>query len=81
MARSRMKPKTQVEFVLFDVLYADGTRSSNRKVARAALSGLEGDAPAHAILEAQDQEIAARSGRAKARIKVVTRSRQKVPAK
>lgn len=81
MARSRMKPKTQVEFVLFDVLYEDGTRSSNRKVAGAALSGLEGDAPAITILEAQDQEIAERSGRAKARIKEVTRSRQKVAAK
>lgn len=81
MARSRMKQKTQVEFVLFDVLYEDGTRSSNRKVAREAVSGLEGDAPALAILQTQDREIAERSGRAKSRIKEVARSRQKAPAK
>jgi hypothetical protein len=33
-------------FVLFDVLYEDGTRTSNRKVPATELGRLDGDAPA-----------------------------------
>jgi len=71
---ARKKSKAQAEFILFDVFYEDGTRTSNRKVPSSALGGLEGDAPAQEILESQDQEIAARSGRARSRIKEVKRS-------
>jgi hypothetical protein len=57
--------RPQPESILFDVHYEDGTRTSNRKVPSAALGGLDGDAPAQAIIETQDQEIAMRSGRAR----------------
>jgi hypothetical protein len=71
---ARKRSKSQAEFVLFDVHYEDGTRTSNRKVPSAALGGLDGDEPAIAIIEAQDAEIAERSGRTRGLIKQVTRS-------
>jgi hypothetical protein len=61
-------------FVAFDVLYVDGTRSSNRRVPLTALTGLDGDAPAKAIIEAQDREIGLASGRPRPGIKAVSRS-------
>lgn len=71
---ARNKSKTQAEFVLFDVLYEDGTRTSNRKVPGDAVGGLEGDEPARAIIEAQDAEIAERSGRNRGPIKHIARA-------
>ncbi|MDE1146029.1 MAG: hypothetical protein PW843_05315 [Azospirillaceae bacterium] len=76
MGRSSSKPKSKSvnEFVLFDVLYDDGSRSSNRRVPSTELGGLDGDEPARAIIEAQDREIAAMSGNPRGRIKTLTRS-------
>jgi hypothetical protein len=68
------KPATKSEFVLFDVIYEDGTQRSNRRVPRELLGGLEGDEPARAAIEAQDREIAQRSGQPMAVIKTVRRS-------
>ena len=56
------KPTPRTEFVLFNVVYEDGTQRSNRKVAADLLGGLDGDAPARAVIEQQDREIAAKSG-------------------
>jgi hypothetical protein len=69
------KPKTKVkaEFILFDVFYEDGSQSSNRRVPSTELGGLEGDAPARAIIESQDREIAGRSGRPRSPIKSIKR--------
>ena len=67
------KPTAKLEFVLFNVLYEDGTMTSNRKVDSTELGGLEGDAPARLIIEAQDREIVERSGRPRAPIKSVDR--------
>jgi hypothetical protein len=67
---------TKSEFVLFDVLYEDGSQSSNRRVPSTDLSGFEGDAPAKSIIEAQDREIAERSGRPRSPIKTVKRVRK-----
>jgi hypothetical protein len=78
---ARRKPKAQVEFVLFDVHYEDGTLTSNRKVPSTALGGLEGDAPAQGIIESQDLEIAQRSGRARPPIKSISRSAAKAITK
>jgi hypothetical protein len=61
-------------FVMFDVLYEDGSRTSNRRVPAAALGGLDGDAPAKAVIEAQDRDIAARSGRPRGRIESIART-------
>jgi hypothetical protein len=63
-------------FVLFDVLYEDGTQTSNRRVPAAKLGGLDGDLPAKAIVEMQDRKIGEMSGIARARIKSITRSRK-----
>lgn len=68
------KPATKSEFVLFDVHYEDGSRRSNRRVPKDALEGIDGDAPARAVLEAQDREIAERSGHPMPMIKAVRRS-------
>jgi hypothetical protein len=70
----RHKPSATAEFVLFDVHYEDGTVTSNRKVSGALLGGLEGDEPARAAIEAQDREIAERSGKPRARIASINRS-------
>jgi hypothetical protein len=71
---ARKKVKADSEFVLFDVLYADGTRRSNRRVPSSALDGLDGDAPAMALIEAQDQELGDLSGRPRPRIASILRS-------
>jgi hypothetical protein len=70
------KPGTRIvgEFVLFDVVYEDGTQRSNRRVPLSALGGLEGDGPARAIIEEQDAEIAAKSGIPRSPIKSIRRS-------
>jgi hypothetical protein len=68
------KPGTRVEFVLFDVFYDDGTQRSNRKVPSTVLGGLDGDAPARAIIEEQDRLIAEKSGLPAMAIKSVRRS-------
>jgi hypothetical protein len=77
-----MPPKRKIlsSFVAFDVLYVDGTRSSNRRVPFTELGGLDGDAPAQAFIAAQDREIGLASGRPRADIRSITRSGAK-PAK
>ena len=47
------KPATRVEFTLFDVVYEDSSQRSNRRVPSEVLGGLDGDAPARAIIEEQ----------------------------
>lgn len=76
-------PKRRIEtsFVQFDVQYQDGTRSSNRRVPATELTGLDGDMPAKAIIEAQDREIGLASGRPRPAIKSLSRTPPKVVAK
>ena len=61
------------EFVLFNVFYEDGTQRSNRKVPADLLGGLDGDAPARAVIEQQDRDIAEKSGRPPLAIKSIER--------
>ena len=70
------KPGTRTagDFVLFDVLYEDGTQRSNRRVPASALGGLDGDTAAIAVIEAQDAEIAEKSGMPRGPIKSVYRA-------
>ena len=68
------KPSSKTEFVLFDVVYIDGSRRSNRRVPKEILGGIDGDNPARAVIDAQDREIAERSGQLMPEIKVVKRS-------
>ena len=70
----KRKKSRETEFVMFNVLYEDGSQSSNRKVPAGDVSGLEGDEPALAIIEAQDRDIAEKSGRPRGPIKSIERS-------
>ena len=65
------------EFVLFDVLYEDGSRTSNRKVPGLELGGVDGDLPAKTYIEAQDRQIAEISGKPRTPIKSLTRARRR----
>jgi len=71
------KPATRVEFTLFDVVYEDGSQRSNRRVPSEVLSGLDGDAPARAIIEEQDRLIAEKSGIPPVAVKSLHRSGSK----
>jgi hypothetical protein len=68
------KPGLNSEFVMFDVVYEDGSQRSNRKVPRALTGGLDGDKPAHGFLIEQDRDIAEKSGRPPLAIKSITRA-------
>jgi hypothetical protein len=73
------KPGQNSEFVLFDIVYEDGTQRSNRKVPRELLGGLDGDAPARTFIMDQDREISEKSGIAPSPIKNMLRSGEKPP--
>jgi len=62
------------DFVVFDIVYQDGSLSSNRKIPKGELDPFEPDASAKAIIEAQDRKIAALSGRPRGPIKSIKRS-------
>ncbi len=74
MAR-RQQPQPS-GFVLFDIIYEDGSQTSNRKVPATELGGLDGDAPARIFVEIQDRKIGEVSGRPRGRIKSIARSRK-----
>ena len=68
------KPGLNSEFVMFDLVYEDGSQRSNRKVPREMLGGVDGDKPALGFLIEQDREIAEKSGRPPLKIKNISRS-------
>jgi hypothetical protein len=71
MVRKKIRP---VEgFVLFDVTYVDGTKSSRRKVAAAEIADL-GEAHARTIIMDQDRKIAEMSGQDRGAIASIKRS-------
>jgi len=78
MARKKSKP-LDAEFVMFDVLYTDGTRTSNRRVPNALLGGLDGDEPAREAIHEQDQAIAEKSGKPALEIESISRSGKITP--
>ena len=69
------KPQARTEYVLFDVVYEDGSQRSNRKVPAELLGGLDGDDPAKTFLMEQDRDIAEKSGVPPLPIKSLRRSR------
>ena len=71
------KPGTRAEFVLFDILYEDGSQRSNRKVPSELLGGLDGDAPARTAIEQQDRAIAEKAGMPPMAIKSIKRAGKK----
>jgi hypothetical protein len=68
------KPTARNEFVLFDVIYEDGSQRSNRKVPADLLGGLDGDDPARGFIMDQDRSIAEKSGLPPLPIKSIRRS-------
>jgi hypothetical protein len=68
------KPTARTEFVLFDVIYEDGSQRSNRKVPADLLGGLDRDEPAKTFIMEQDQAIAEKSGMPPLAIKTLKRS-------
>jgi len=72
MARMKRSADRAVP-LLFNIVYEDGTLSSNRKVPADVLNGIDDDAAARAYIEAQDRDIAEKSGRPRGRVKTITR--------
>jgi hypothetical protein len=68
------KKQTVVNFVMFDVFYQDGTRTSNRKVPEAEPYEHDYEARVKAIIEEQDRDIAEKSGRPRGPIKSIVKS-------
>ena len=61
------------EFAFFNVVYADDSQRSNRRVPAELLGGLDGDEPARAFIMEQDREIAEKSGHPPMEIKRIER--------
>lgn len=59
------------EYVLFNVIYEDGSQRSHRRVTMDEAAG--GDAAVKAALEQQDRDIAEKSGRPPLAIKNIVR--------
>jgi hypothetical protein len=74
---AKKKPVVEPGYVLYDVLYEDGTRTSNRKVPRSEVSEFEGLGPVRAFIEAQDRKIAELSGNPRGPIKTLIPSPDK----
>ncbi|MBN8926632.1 MAG: hypothetical protein BGO51_14675 [Rhodospirillales bacterium 69-11] len=70
-----MKRRSETSFVQFDVVYADGTLTSRRKVLQSVVDSFEGEAAVRAAIEAQDRDIALASGRSRGAIRTITRVR------
>jgi hypothetical protein len=65
--------------VLFDVIFEDGSRASNRRVSMEILGGLDGDQPAREIIEQQEAEIAQKARRPPRAIQSLTRAAKPEP--
>ena len=70
---ARKKPAAS-EFIAFDVIYEDGSQTSNRRVASADIDPIDGDKSVKALIEAQDRKIEEMSGKPRGPIKSVRRS-------
>ena len=71
MARKKQAP---IEFVLFDVIYQDGSRTSHRKIQAPEPYEVDFEGRVRATIEAQDREIAEKSGRPRGPIKSIVKS-------
>lgn len=69
---AKKKARVDDSFVLFDVIYEDGTKSSRRKVASNDLE--DGDDGAKTVIMAQDTKIAQMSSNHRGAIKTIARS-------
>lgn len=74
MAKRTKSKALDTEFILFDVVYEDGSRASNRRVPTALLGGLDGDEPARTMIIEQDRAISEKSGKPPLAITAIARS-------
>jgi hypothetical protein len=68
------KPTARTDFVLFNVVYEDGSQRSNRRVPADLLGGFDKDEPARAFIMEQDRAIAEKSGMPPLPIKTIKRA-------
>ena len=66
--------KIEDNFVMFDVIYEDGTKSSRRKINVAGLDKDEFEAHARTEIMTHDRRIAEMSGKPRGNIKELVRS-------
>ena len=76
--RARQLPQDRGS-ILFDVVFEDGSRASNRRVPMEILGGLDGDQPARDLIEQQEAEIAGKADRAPRVIQSLTRTAKAEP--
>ena len=67
--------------ILFDVIFEDGSRASNRRVPMEILGGLDGDEPARQLIEQQEAVIAEKAGRPPRVIQGLTRAAKPEPTR
>ena len=72
MSMNARKKKTN-EFELYDVLYEDGTRSSNRRIPLSDIEATNPDRSVKAFILAQDSKIAEASGTPRGPIQSIVR--------
>ena len=70
----KKRQRIETGFILFDIVYQDGTRSSHRKIPASEIGGLDGDTNAKTLIEAQDRKISDMSGLQRGPIKTIVRS-------
>lgn len=76
MARNKPKSKSAT-FMMFNVIYEDGTQTSNRRVSSELLDDSFGDSIddlARTAIQDQDNEIARMSNQRRAKIKSIARA-------
>lgn len=76
--RARQLPQDRGT-ILFDVVFEDGSRASNRRVPMEILGGLDGDRPARDLIAQQEDEIAEKAGRAPRVIQSLMRAAKPEP--
>jgi hypothetical protein len=76
--RTKLLPQERGS-ILFDVVFEDGSRASNRRVPMEILGGLDGDQPARDLIEQQEAEIAEKAGRSPRPIQSLIRTAKPEP--
>ncbi len=70
MAKNKQRD-AKAETLLFDVLYEDGTRTSNRRVNSSEIGPFDKEESIRAVIEAQDKKIGEASGMPRGKIKAI----------
>lgn len=71
---AKKKQPADAGYVLYDIFYEDGARTSNRKVPNAEIDTYAVEDSVRAFIEAQDRKIAEMSGNPRGPIKSISKS-------